>query len=182
MTKNRHLVLKGKRVLLRYPEPKDADEYIDLARSSIRFHRGLMRMPRTADEFARFIDRSRREDTECLLICRRTDGAIAGQITLSQIFHGPLCNAYLGYGLGLGFTGNGYATEAVKLIVRHAFGTLKLHRLEANIQPDNLPSIAVARRCGFSKEGFSPKYLKIGGKWRDHERWALIKENWTANR
>jgi len=52
---------------------------------------------------------------------------------------------------------------------------LRLHRLEANIQPENVASIALARTCGFNKEGYSPAYLKIGGRWRDHERWAIVR-------
>jgi ribosomal-protein-alanine N-acetyltransferase len=71
-------------------------------------------------------------------------------------------------------------TDALKLMLRHAFGKLKLHRLEANIQPGNAASIALVRRAGFVREGFSRKYLKIGGKWRDHERWAIIAEDWQA--
>ena len=58
--------------------------------------------------------------------------------------------------------------------LQHAFKSMKLHRLEANIQPGNAASIALVRSCGFSKEGYSPRYLKIGGRWRDHERWAIL--------
>ena len=67
-------------------------------------------------------------------------------------------------------------TEAVRLAAAHAFGVLGLHRLEANIQPENLRSIALVKRLGFRLEGFSPRYLRIGGEWRDHERWALLAE------
>ena len=63
---------------------------------------------------------------------------------------------------------------------REAFATLRLHRLEANIQPGNLPSIAIARRAGFVREGFSERYLNAGGRWRDHERWAIRAEQWRA--
>ena len=65
-------------------------------------------------------------------------------------------------------------TEAVRLTIAHAFAEIGLHRLEANIQPANRRSIALAKRVGFRKEGFSPRYLKIGGSWCDHERWALL--------
>jgi [ribosomal protein S5]-alanine N-acetyltransferase len=73
-------------------------------------------------------------------------------------------------------------TEAVELILRVAFGQLKLHRVEANVQPGNVLSIAVLKRSGFTKEGFSRKYLKIAGRWRDHERWAIIKEDWRQHK
>jgi ribosomal-protein-alanine N-acetyltransferase len=62
----------------------------------------------------------------------------------------------------------------LKAVTAQAFGTLKLHRLEANIQPENRASLALARNCGFRREGYSPRYLKIGGRWRDHERWAIL--------
>ena len=63
--------------------------------------------------------------------------------------------------------------EAMELVLDHAFGPLALHRLEANIQPGNHASIALARGAGFRLEGYSPRYLLIGGQWRDHERYAL---------
>jgi ribosomal-protein-alanine N-acetyltransferase len=65
-------------------------------------------------------------------------------------------------------------TEGVRQVVRHAFKELGLHRLEANMQPKNHASIALARACGFSHEGYSPQYLKSRGRWRDHERWAIV--------
>jgi len=61
-----------------------------------------------------------------------------------------------------------------------AFGELGLHRVEANIQPGNAPSIALAEGAGFKREGFSPRYLKIGGRWRDHERYAILAEDWLT--
>jgi [ribosomal protein S5]-alanine N-acetyltransferase len=176
--KNKDLQLKGKRVFLRYLRADDFEEFSALARKSERFHRGLLKLAKTREEFDTFRERISSVSNECFLICRRTDGAIVGVINLSQIFRGPLQSAYLGYGLGDGFTGNGFATEAVTLMLRFAFKELKLHRLEANIQPRNAASICLVSRLGFTKEGYSEKYLKVGGKWRDHERWAITKENW----
>jgi len=141
-------------------------------------HRGLVSPNFSRADFADLLHRNKGEDYESLLICVNDTGAIAGTITLSQIFRKAFCNAYLGYLLGERFTGKGYMTEAVRLILKHAFTKLKLHRVEANVQPHNTPSINVLKRCGFTKEGFSPKYLKISGKWRDHERWAIVRENW----
>jgi ribosomal-protein-alanine N-acetyltransferase len=171
-------ILKGKKVFLRPPKAEDFAEYIEMSKASEKFHRGLIKMARDLESFAEFLERSAKEENECFLICRKQDGEIVGMINLSQIFRGVFQNAYLGYGLGEKFTRQGFMTEAVKLILRYAFKTLKLHRIEANVQPQNAASIAVLQRVNFTKEGFSQKYLKIGGRWRDHERWAIIVEDW----
>jgi len=72
-------------------------------------------------------------------------------------------------------------TEALRLMLEYAFKQLRLHRLEANVQPQNVYSIALVKRAGFVHEGFSRRYLKIGGRWRDHERWAILSEDWRTN-
>ena len=88
----------------------------------------------------------------------------------------------MGYYVGAAFAGQGYLTEALRLALRHAFGRLKLQRVEANIQPDNTASIRLVKRAGFTREGFLRRYLKEGGRWRDHERWAIVREDWRDGR
>jgi ribosomal-protein-alanine N-acetyltransferase len=180
--KNENLKLEGKKLYLRYPKIEDLNEYLQMSLESEKFHRGLIKMSRNREEFEGFIARSQKPENECLLIIRKRDEAIAGMINLSQIFYGPFQNAYLGYGLGVKFTGEGLMIEAVELILKFAFKDLKLHRIEANVQPENLPSIAVLQRCGFTKEGFSRRYLKVGGRWRDHSRYAIIREDWKSKK
>jgi ribosomal-protein-alanine N-acetyltransferase len=128
------------------------------------------------------IERAASETNEFFVICRPEDDAIVGLINFSQIFRRGFQNAYLGYQLFAGFTGRGYMTAAVSLAVQFAFNVLKLHRIEANVQPKNRKSIAILKRNGFVKEGFSRRYLKIGGRWRDHERWAIIKDDWKTSK
>jgi [ribosomal protein S5]-alanine N-acetyltransferase len=169
-------------VFLRPPTEDDLAEYTALNKASRRFHRHLVNPPTDEKSFADFLRRSETETDCCFLICRAEDGAIVGGAALSQIFRKAFQNAYLGYHLAEKFTGRGYMTEAVSLILKYAFRDLKLHRVEANVQPHNAASIAVLQRCGFRKEGFSPKYLKIGGRWRDHERWAIVKEDWRKRK
>jgi [ribosomal protein S5]-alanine N-acetyltransferase len=76
------------------------------------------------------------------------------------------------------YAGQGYMNHALKLVLRNIFEEMKLHRIEANIQPKNIRSINLVKANGFFKEGFSPRYLNINGVWCDHERWALTYEDW----
>ena len=126
--------------------------------------------------------RSRRSDFAALLIRRSEDDAILGAIEISQIVRGAFQSAYLGYHIDAAWSRHGYMTEALGLALTYGFRTLGLHRLEANIQPSNVASIALVRRLGFAREGHSPQYLKIGGRWRDHERWAILAEQWRGRR
>ena len=100
--------------------------------------------------------------------------AIAGYIEITNIVRGPLQSGYLGYYMFSGYEGRGYMKWALGVILKRAWKELKLHRLEANIQPTNVASIALVKSLGFTKEGYSPAYLKLGGRWRDHERWAIL--------
>jgi ribosomal-protein-alanine N-acetyltransferase len=127
-------------------------------------------------EYERYVadsvtDRRRR----FLIWVRDTSGErIVGQAALNEIIRGPLQQAFLGYWISRAFSGQGIMTRGLQMVLAQAFGELGLHRVEANIQPHNAPSIALAKSIGFRKEGYSPKYLQIQGGWADHERWAMV--------
>ena len=180
--RERAAVAVGPRVMLRLPRATDGPELTRANRASARLHRGLMRPPRSAPEFARYLARARQPNAVCLLVCRRGDGAIGGVINISEIVRGAFQSAYLGYYAVARFAGQGLMTEALQLVLGYAFRWLRLHRVEANIQPGNTPSIRLVRRAGFRRDGYSPRYLKIAGRWRDHERWALLREAWRPAR
>jgi ribosomal-protein-alanine N-acetyltransferase len=112
----------------------------------------------------------------CVSLVAREQGSggIVGVVNFSEVVRGGFQNAYLGFYGMAAFAGRGLMTEAVGAGLRHAFGPLGLHRVEANIQPGNLRSKALIQRLNFRREGFSPRYLQIGGEWRDHERYALL--------
>jgi ribosomal-protein-alanine N-acetyltransferase len=171
-------VTESSRVYLRPPVRSDQDEFIKLMRASRSFHRPWATAPTDPERFSAYLADSHREDFEAMLVCRHDDDAIVGFFNLSQIVRRSLQSAYLGYAAGKPFAGHGYMREGIELVLRRAFLTLRLHRIEANIQPGNRASIALAQGAGFRREGFSPRYLKIGGRWRDHERWALLAEEW----
>jgi len=113
-------------------------------------------------------------ENSAFLVCRRDSGQIAGVVNVTNIVLGLFRSGYLGYYAFAGHEAQGFMREGLQGVVRHVFRSLKLHRLEANIQPANTRSVALVRACGFTKEGYSPRYLKIGGRWRDHERWAIL--------
>jgi ribosomal-protein-alanine N-acetyltransferase len=147
-------------------------------RRSKKLQRPWVYPPIDESSWERYIQRLEDEHHDGFLVCLRNTGAIVGVINFSEIVRGIFQSAYLGYYAGARHAGQGYMTEGLGLVLRVEFSKLKLHRLEANIQPENRRSIALVRRLGFRKEGFSPRYLKIGGRWRDHERWAITAEEW----
>ena len=161
------------RVALRLLRASDRDELLALVRESRELHRPWAYPPERADQFDDLLARARRDDFETLLACRVEDDAIAGLFNISQIVRGAFQSAFLGYYAHARHAGRGYMREGLSLVLAHAFGPLALHRLEANIQPGNAASIALARGAGFRLEGFSPRYLLVGGRWRDHERYAI---------
>jgi ribosomal-protein-alanine N-acetyltransferase len=163
------------RVYLRPPTARDRAELLAAFRRSRRLHANWVRPLRSAADFARYLRRAtrQRKTHAGFLVCRIADDAIVGAINVSEIVRGAFQSAYLGYCGFVPHVGQGYMSEGMRLLLRHAFTKMKLHRLEANIQPGNVRSIALAKRCGFRLEGFSPRYLKIAGRWRDHERWAI---------
>jgi len=153
-----------------------ADEaaFTAAARASGRLHRSWVQPPCDAEAFGRHLARFDGVAHHGFVVLA-PDGELAGAINLTNIVMGAFRSGYLGYYAFAGFEGRGLMTQGLNAVVRHAFKALDLHRVEANIQPGNAASIALAKRCGFQLEGYSPRYLKIAGRWRDHERWAKVK-------
>lgn len=108
------------------------------------------------------------------------DGDLAGAININDIVRGSFWSGYLGYYAFMPHNGQGYISCGLRAVLAIAFEDLGIHRLEANIQPQNEPSRRLVERLGFRLEGFSLRYLKVAGEWRDHERWAITAEEWAA--
>lgn len=162
------------RIALRAPTPGDAPAFLAAVKASRRLHGRWVAPPANAEAFAAYLERMRQPGQQAFLVVRQDDGSLVGVVNISHIVMGALRSAYLGYYAFVPQAGQGLMTAGLKAVCRHAFRELGLHRVEANIQPGNAASIALAARCGFRQEGFSPRYLKINGRWRDHERWALL--------
>jgi ribosomal-protein-alanine N-acetyltransferase len=100
---------------------------------------------------------------------------LIGQITLGGIIFGAMRGAHIGYWIDQRFASRGYTTRAVKLLTKFGFETLKLHRIEINLRPENEASKKVAIKAGFELEGARNNYLHIAGDWRNHI--TFVKEN-----
>ncbi|KAA5836938.1 GNAT family protein [Saccharopolyspora hirsuta] len=104
------------------------------------------------------------------------DGEFAGQLTIGNIVRGALRSGWIGYWVAERLAGGGVATAGVALAVDHCFGPVGLHRLEATVRPENLPSVRVLEKSGFRREGLFRRYLDVAGDWRDHYVYALTAE------
>lgn len=171
---------RGQRVYLRRPSPQDEDELHDLITGSRDFLRPWVYPPTERETLRKYLRGSNTDRVQAFFVCLAATDEIAGVVNVTEIVRGVFQSAYLGFYAGARHAGKGLMREGLQRVLRHAFRRLKLHRLEANIQPENAASIRLVRSLGFRKEGCSPRYLKIGGRWRDHERWALLAEDWRA--
>lgn len=155
---------------------QDASEFALLAGRSVDLHRPWIYAPTTVEEFNQYFSKFNPGTAECLLIFTRDVDAMAGFVTITGITRAPYHRAILGYGAFVPLAGKGYMSDGMKLAIRYGFDDLGLHRLEADIQPDNDASINLVKRLGFRREGYSPGFILIDGCWRDHERWAITSE------
>ncbi|MEU9019497.1 GNAT family N-acetyltransferase [Actinomadura sp. NPDC048394] len=163
----------GRRVTLRHLGGGDQGEFLDLVRASAELHRPWVSLPSTPEQFRAYLARYAKPDEESLLVRVRGSGAVAGVVNINSIIRGRFQSASIAYAAFAPSAGQGYMSEGVELAVRYAFEELRLHRLEAQIQPENRASLELVRRVGFRHEGLSPELLYIDGAWRDHERWAI---------
>ncbi|MBQ0887962.1 GNAT family N-acetyltransferase [Streptomyces sp. RM72] len=188
-TPSRHLA-EGPRVGIRHFTYADGAEFTARARQSKDLHHPWLFPPDSMQAYEAYAGRLIEDPAKAgFLVCEKdTDttsggapgGSIAGFVNINNIVEGGFRSGALGYGAFVHAAGRGLMREGLDLVVRHAFGPMRLHRLEINVQPGNAASIALARACGFHLEGFSPRMLYIDGAWRDHQRWAITAETVTS--
>jgi len=177
-----HYFRAGARVFLSKPGADCELEILEAVRRSEALHRPWVFPPRSHEEYESYLERIRSGRTIGFLTRRTSDECLTGVINISEPVMGGFRSAYLGFYALEGFDARGYMTEGLSLVLDHALEDLGFHRLEANVQPANRASSALVSRLGFSKEGFSPRYLMIDGIWRDHDRWAILSDEWPDHR
>jgi ribosomal-protein-alanine N-acetyltransferase len=169
-------------VCLEAPSRKREAEFLERVQKSQKLHRPWLKAPRTSEQYRELLTRSRSERQASFFVCTADTSALAGVINLNEIVRGLFQSAYLGYYAFEPFAGLGHMSEGLTLVLEQAFGPLGLHRVEANVQPGNQRSVRLVADLGFRLEGLSPRYLKIGGRWRDHQRWAILVDEWRKKR
>ncbi len=167
-----HQRLTSKMVVLRKPKISDLAEIKKLYEQSISLHNPWAYAPQDYEAYLKQDNR--------YFICLVENEKIVGTFNISGIVRGYFQSAYLGYEVFSPYEGKGYMSKGILLLFRVAFEELHLHRLEANIQPENFASIHLVAKAGFIKEGFSKNYLRVDGlEWKDHERWAIVNSSWA---
>jgi ribosomal-protein-alanine N-acetyltransferase len=156
--------------------PLTADDeaaFVALAAESYEFHRNWIKLPTESEAFKRYLAKFDREDAFFFVICDAYSNSIVGFVSLTGIEGEPYHRGRLGYGVFEQYARMGYISSGLRQVIDVAFGNLKIHRLEADIQPENLPSKRLVEKMGFTREGVSRGFIRINGEWKDHERWAL---------
>jgi ribosomal-protein-alanine N-acetyltransferase len=169
------------RIRLERPSARREREYLNAVLRSRALHRGYVVAGSTPREYRAYLRRTRRDNQESFFIVHAESGELAGVININDIVRHAELSGRLGYYAFVPHAGNGLMREGLSLVIDRAFRELALHRLEANVQADNRRSIALVKGFGFTREGNARGFLKIGNRWRDHERWALLKEDWRRS-
>lgn len=167
-------------ILLSAPGPADAEEFLAAVRASRSLHHPWIDPPDTPSRYAAYLAQAASPEYAAYLVRHAPCGALVGFFNVSNIVRRAFQSGAVGYAAFAAHAGRGLMTQGLRAVLASVFSDLRLHRLEANIQPANARSIALARRGGFEKEGFSPGFLMIAGDWRDHERWAIRSETFAA--
>lgn len=160
-------------VEVRTLQSSDEPPFLTAVRASTELHGDWYSTARSPDEFRERL--ARRDQVDYLFLYRPT-GQPCGIASISNIVRRGFQSGYLSFAAFTPHAGRGLMTAALRQVVVDAFTERQLHRLEANVQPGNAPSIALIERLGFRLEGRSPRYLHIAGAWRDHDRFAITAE------
>jgi ribosomal-protein-alanine N-acetyltransferase len=177
--------IRGERVWLRHPTMQDYPAWAEL-RALSRQHLTPWEPQWARDELSRSafrrrlrqVQREARDDQGyAYFIFDETTATLLGGLNIGNVRRGVAQAASLGYWMGAPHAGRGLMTDAVLAAVQFAFSTLRLNRLEAACLPSNAASARVLEKVGFRLEGRARRYLKIDGRWQDHDLYALLNDD-----
>ena len=177
-------VIEGQTVFLRAPQPADYEAWSTLREASRDFlvpweptwPADDLTRPAFRRRLKRYADDERVGQSYALFVFRKQDGALIGGLTIANVRRGVAQAGSLGYWMGLPYARHGYMTAAVRAVIPFAFGSLRLHRIEAACIPTNAGSTRLLENTGFVREGYAREYLCINGIWQDHLLYARLKD------
>jgi len=155
---------------------EDAEELLVAIERSRELHRPWVSPPDTLESLRLYL--SATAETRIPYGVRSADDGLAGVINIQHLIRGAFLSAFLGFYALTPYARQGLMRQGMGAVLELAFNEHELHRLEANVQPDNVASAEFVRSLGFRLEGHSPRYLMIDGAWRDHDRYAITEEDW----
>ncbi|ETT41375.1 ribosomal-protein-alanine N-acetyltransferase [Paenibacillus sp. FSL R5-192] len=172
-------------ISLRLLTPQDTQSYLDLIQITRVPYQSVE--PVRDDEFYTLDAQTRRIEDRVKAaedgtgyqfgIYTIKDSLLIGQVSINNVVLGVANYADMGYFIHPDYQGGGRMTAAVKLAVAYGFRALKLNRIQAAVLPSNKGSQRVLEKNGFQFEGTARKYLKINGKYQDHQIYAVLAED-----
>ncbi len=175
-------------VVLRHPKWADYDMWVELRRGSKDFlspweplwDDNHLTRPSYRARLSRFKKMVASDTGYPFHIFRETDKHLIGACNITHIERGISQQAKLGYWVGEAYARKGYARASVRAACQFCFDELGLHRVEAAVRTENIPSIKLLETAGFTREGVARDYLKIDGAWRDHVIYARLSSDHYA--
>ena len=168
-------------ISLEKPSLRREAEFLEAVRRSSKLHGRWVRPPRTSEDYRELLKRARAANRFSHFLCGPAL-RLVGVVNINEVVRGAFDSGYLGFYALAPHAGHGYMRSGISVVIGRAFSDYGLHRLEANVQPENIRSRDLVESLGFRLEGYSPRYLRIAGKWRDHERWAITREDWKVTK
>ena len=168
------------RVHLERPAASRERDYLDACHRSRALHRGLVAAAAAPADYRDYLERAARPNQESFFVVTAASGQLTGVVDILDIARNSTSVGRLAYFAFVPHAGSGLMREGVGRVIEVAFRELDLARLDADIQPGNRRSRALVERLGFRRGSASPLQLKIGARWREHERWTLSRADWHA--
>ena len=176
-------VLETRRLVLRQLRATDVDDIFEYASDPEVSRYTLWDTHKTLDETRVFlsyiIEQHRRGEGMVWAVTQRGTGKMIGTCGFGSFKH-PRSRAELGFALSRRFWNQGLTTEAVAAVLGFIFGELKLNRVEARCDVENLASARVLEKSGMKYEGILRQHAGVQGKFRDLKLYSVLREEWEG--
>ncbi|KGR78616.1 GNAT family N-acetyltransferase [Ureibacillus sinduriensis] len=134
---------------------------------------GVMTLEETTD----FVFENLGDNAQKYAVVQKEDNQLIGHIVFFKYFGEHTYE--IGWVFNPDYYNRGFATEAAQTILDYGFSELKLHRIIATCQPENIPSYRIMEKIGMRREGYFKKCIPHGDGWWDEYYYAILREEWA---